>query len=159
MYRYRAIASFFIWDAVCDAAMQATRTLLEARGAAAAIPDFSLFWADFHTFIRLIHATGTTEEAILAPTEAVLNYDFPAWIAAGDWTDPASYRLAEPQLFVFALTEEGAREMKMSLATWTTHIRGLSKLVTRIRVESQVRQCVPADGSAGMARRAGVMAA
>ena len=159
MYRYRAIASFFIWDAVCDAAMQATRTLLEARGAAAAIPDFSLFWADFHTFIRLIHATGTTEEAILAPTEAVLNYDFPAWIAAGDWTDPAPYRLAEPQLFVFALTEEGAREMKMSLATWTTHIRGLSKLVTRIRVESQVRQCVPADGSAGMARRAGIMAA
>jgi hypothetical protein len=31
--------------------------------------------------------------------------------------------------------------MQSSLAVWTTHIRGLSKLVTRIRVESQVRLC------------------
>ena len=57
-------------------------------------------------------------------------------------------RLAEPVRFAFALTEEGAREMEMSLATWTTHIRGLSKLVTRIRVESQVRRASPADGQA-----------
>jgi radical SAM superfamily enzyme YgiQ (UPF0313 family) len=159
MYRYRAIASFFVWDAVCNAAMTASRALLEAKGAPAQIPDFDRFWADFHSFVRLSHATGLTEEAILAPTEAVLHYDFPAWIAAGEWTTPQAFRLEEPQLFAFALTEEGAREMKMSLATWTTHIRGLSKLVTRIRVESQVRQCTPADGSAGMTRRAGVMAA
>lgn len=159
MYRYRAIASFFVWDAVCNATMKASRALLDAKGVTQAIADFDRFWADFHSFLRLSHATGLTEEEILAPTEAVLNYDFPAWIAAGAWTDPAAYRLDEPQLFVFELTDEGAREMKMSLATWTTHIRGLSKLVTRIRVESQVRQCLPADGSTGMTRRAGVMAA
>ncbi|MBW6396970.1 cobalamin-dependent protein [Roseomonas sp. HJA6] len=159
MYRYRAIASFFIWDAVCDAAMKASRALLDAKGVPATIPDFDRFWADFHSFIRLIHATGLTEEEILAPTEAVLHYDFPAWIASGDWTGPAAFRLEEPQLYRFELTEEGEREMRMSLATWTTHIRGLSKLVTRIRVESQVRQCLPADGSAGMTRRAGVIAA
>ena len=32
MYRYRAIASFHLWDAICDAAMDATRELLEERG-------------------------------------------------------------------------------------------------------------------------------
>lgn len=159
MYRYRAIASFFIWDAVCGAAMKASRALLEARGVPATIPDFDRFWADFHSFTYLSHATGKTEEEILAPTEAVLHYDLPAWIASGEWTNPSAFRLGEPQLYRFELTEEGEREMRMSLATWTTHIRGLSKLVTRIRVESQVRQCVPADGSAGMTRRAGVIAA
>jgi hypothetical protein len=85
MYRYRAIASFFIWPAICAAAMKASRTLLESRGAAAAIPDFD----------RILEATSTpgccsrtqparTEQEILAPTEALLHYDFPAWIAAGD---------------------------------------------------------------------------
>ncbi len=67
MYRYRAIASFFIWDAVCDAAMKASRQLLEDRGIAATIPDFARFWDDFSAFIRLSHATGRTEEDILAP--------------------------------------------------------------------------------------------
>lgn len=159
MYRYRAIASFFVWEEVCNAAMSASRALLDAKGVSAGIPDFDRFWSDFHAFTRLSHATGLTEDAILAPTEAVLHYDFPAWIASGAWTDPAAFRLDEPQLFHFELTEEGEREMRMSLATWTTHIRGLSKLVTRIRVESQVRRCIPADGSAGMTWRVGVIAA
>jgi radical SAM superfamily enzyme YgiQ (UPF0313 family) len=148
MYRYRAIASFFIWEAVCDAALAASRRLLEERGAAQAIAAFDLFWADFATFVRLSHATGRSVEEILAPAEAVLHHDIPAWIASGAWTRPQDFRLAEPVRFAFALTEEGAREMEMSLATWTTHIRGLSKLVTRIRVESQVRRASPADGQA-----------
>ncbi|MCC6718782.1 MAG: radical SAM protein [Acetobacteraceae bacterium] len=159
MYRYRAIASFYIWPAIADAAMTATRALLEQRGVAATIPDFDRFWTDFHSFIRLTHATGRSEAEILSTTEAVLSYDFPAWLAAGDYRDIAAFRLDEPQLFAFELTEEGLREMRMSLATWTTHIRGLSKLVTRIRVESQVRSCRPADGSTGATRRVGSSAA
>jgi len=141
MYRYRAIASFLVWDPVCDAAMQASRQLLESRGIAATIPDFDRFWRDFTTFIRLSHATGDTEERILAPTEAMLHYDFPVWLASGDLTNPGDYRLAEPAPFVFKLTEDGADELAKALAVWTTHIRGMSKLVTRIRTESQVRQC------------------
>jgi radical SAM superfamily enzyme YgiQ (UPF0313 family) len=146
MYRYRAIASFHIWDAICEAAMAATRTLLEDRGMAAATPSFTEFWQDFTTYVRLIHATGHTEAEILAPATAVLHYDFPAWLASGDGelADPATFRLDTPTEFVFELSDEGRREMESSLAVWTTHIRGLSKLVTRIKVESQVRACRPA---------------
>ncbi len=51
MYRYRAIASFFLWEAVCEAAMNATRQLLEERGVPGKIRDFDTFWKDFHTYI------------------------------------------------------------------------------------------------------------
>ena len=148
MYRYRAIASFFIWDAVCAAAMQATKELLEERGVASLIPDFDLFIADFHTYIHALHATGRDVDGILASKTVVLNYDFGAWLKHGDLTNPGPYRLAGPTEFVFELTEEGRRELESSLAVWTTHVRGLSKLVTRIRVESQIRGCRPLDGFA-----------
>lgn len=143
MYRYRAIASFFIWPAICNVAMQASRALLEARGIDRTIPDFDLFWRNFHTFILLSHATGRTEEEILAPAEAELNYDFPSWLAATELADPSVWRLPAATRFRLELTDEGADELRKALAVWTTHIRGLSKLVTRIRVESQVRRCYP----------------
>jgi len=145
MYRYRAIASFHIWDAICRTAMDASCKLLKERGAADRIANFDLFWADFHCFVGLQHATGRTDEEILGSARAVLNYDFPAWLAEGDVTNPEPYRLPEPRWFVFELTNEGFQEMKSALAVWTNHIRGLSKLVTRIKVESQIRTCRPAE--------------
>ena len=143
MYRYRAIASFHIWDAICETAMEATRTLLEERGVAAATPSFSEFWRDFQTYVRLIHATGSTEAEILSSASAVLHYDFSGWLASGDaeLADPAEFRLDAPTEFIFELSDEGRREMESSLAVWTTHIRGLSKLVTRIKVN---RRSAPA---------------
>ena len=151
MYRYRAIASFQIWDSVCHTAMRASRALLEEHGRTDDIPDFNRFWSDFETYVRLQHATGQTEEEILAPVEAVMAYDIGAWLAEGDLRDPSPYRLAEPTRFIFELTDEGRLEMKSSLAVWTTHIRGLSKLVTRVKVEAQVRHCRPADPLASLA--------
>lgn len=146
MYRYRAIASFQIWDAVCRTAMDASRALLEERGVIDDMTDFERFWADFHTYVRLQHATGQTEAEILAPVEATLTYDIATWLAEGDLCDPSPYRLPEPTRFIFELTEEGRAELQSSLAVWTTHIRGLSKLVTRVKVEAQIRRCRPADG-------------
>ncbi len=145
MYRYRAIASFFIWPAICDAAMKASLALLKAHGVDHKIPCFDEFWQDLETFIFLSHATGLTEEDILAPAETVLRYDFPRWIAEETLSNPDAFRLAGPTRFRMELTEEGAEELAKALAVWTTHIRGLSKLVTRIRVESQVRRCTPLD--------------
>jgi hypothetical protein len=141
MYRYRAIASFFLWDAVCAAAMDATRELLAERGQIGRIAGFDQFWSDFTNYVRLSHATGRKAEEVLAPAEAILHYDFPGWLGNEAPGDPNAYRLSAPTCFRFALTDEGRREMESSLAVWTTHIRGLSKLVTRIRVESQVRLC------------------
>ena len=143
MYRYRAIASFHLWDEVCSVAMSATRDLLEERGIAAEIDDFDEFWDEFTTFVRLSHAAGYTVEDILAPAEASLHYDFRAWLADDPIGSPSLYRSPARRRFLFALSEDGRREMQDALAVWTTHIRGLCKLVTRLKVESQVRVCRP----------------
>jgi radical SAM superfamily enzyme YgiQ (UPF0313 family) len=104
MYRYRAIASFHLWEDVCATAMQATRELLEERGIAQTIGYFEEFWSDFHTYVRLLHATGRSIEEILSSAHPVLHYDFPAWLADDELRDPAEYRLPAPAEFVFELT-------------------------------------------------------
>ena len=40
------------------------------------------------------------------------------------------------------MNDDARREMESALAVWTVHIRALSKLVTRINVDWQVRECV-----------------
>lgn len=141
MYRYRAIASFRVWDSICDAAMNATRALLESKGIASQITDFDEFWGDFHEYIRHKHASGVRVEEILATAEATLRYDFPAWLSDGNMTEPNAFRLAVPEVFIFELDEEGQRELTKALKVWTTQMKGLSKLVTRIKIDWQVRQC------------------
>lgn len=141
MYRYRAIASFHLWDAVCETAMSATRALLAERGVPKKIRDFDRFWNEFHTYVRLLHATGSEDSEILSSREAVLNYDFAEWLATPELSDPEQYRLQAPRTFAFELSDDSRREIDSSLALWTTHIRGLSKLVTRLKPGAQVRLC------------------
>jgi radical SAM superfamily enzyme YgiQ (UPF0313 family) len=144
VYRYRALASFHVWDEICNTAMQATRDLLYERGAAREIRDFDLFWEDLTTWVRLQHASGRDKREILSSSHAVLHYDFAAWAAQIDTAPPSAFRLPEPLEFEFCLSEEGRREFEQAIAVWSTHIKGLSKLVTRIRTESQVRVMRPA---------------
>ena len=141
MYRYRAIASFFIWKDICAAAMQVTRELLQERDVVDAIFNFDEFWNDFHTYVQLLHATGRSVEEILAPATAMLHYNIPAWLACSELRNPNEFRLPRPMEFAFELSGEGRLEMERSLAVWTTHVRGLSKLVTRVKVDAQVRVC------------------
>ncbi len=143
MYRYRAIASFHLWGEVCDAAMNATRALLEERGVDKEIRAFDVFWKDFHSYIKLLHASGHDTNSILSSARATLHYDFPSWIAQGELGDPNEYRHASAREVEFRLSEEGSRELESALAVWTTHIKALSKMVTRIKVDWQVRECVP----------------
>lgn len=143
MYRYRAIASFHLWNDVCDTAMNATRKLLEEHGVHEKIADFDLFWNDFHTYIRLLHASGSDRNAILSFAAATLHYDFPRWLAAGELEDPNGYRYASPTEVEFRLSQEGRHELESALAVWSTHIKALSKMVTRIKVDWQVRECLP----------------
>jgi radical SAM superfamily enzyme YgiQ (UPF0313 family) len=147
MYRYRAIASFHIWDDICATAMGVTRSLLEERGVTEKIEDFDNFWADFHTHMRLQHASGHTVDEILSPVRTLLRYDIAGWLAEPEPGNPSDYRLPAPALFSYALDSESRREMESSLAVWTTHIKGLSKLVTRIKNESQIRRCAPAEAA------------
>lgn len=141
MYRYRAIASFFLWDEICACAMGATRQLLIDRGVAAQVPDFELFWADFSRYMRCLHAAGSTREQILADQAATLSHDIGAWLASGQLTQPADFRLPEPTEFAFRLGDEAIRELGAALSVWTLQIKGLSKMVTRINVDWQVRHC------------------
>jgi radical SAM superfamily enzyme YgiQ (UPF0313 family) len=150
MYRYRAIASFHLWEEICDAAMGATRDLLEERGVAAKIADFDRFWQDFHTYIRLLHASGRDKDTILSAATAKLHYDIAAFLAGDDLADIGRYRCAVAREFEFRLSEEGLRELESALAVWSTHIKALSKMVTRIKVDWQVRECVPLSQGAAV---------
>jgi len=150
MYRYRALASFYLWDDICATAMNATRELLLSKGIRDQMADFDRLWAEFSQFVRLRHASGHVKGQILSPAAAQFHYDFPAWLAQSDLTHPGQFYADEPAEFDFRLTAEGLRDMESAIDIYTTQVKGLSKLVTRINVDSQVRRCF---------RRASVLAA
>jgi radical SAM superfamily enzyme YgiQ (UPF0313 family) len=139
MHKYHAIASFRIWPSICASAMNATKELITRLPAAEDIPDFEEFWTNLEQFVRLRHAWGLDAKQILAPEEAEMTYDIAAWLAAGQPKDPSPFRFSEPLPVRFELTPESKRELASALEVWTDDIRGLSKLVTRVRVASQVR--------------------
>jgi radical SAM superfamily enzyme YgiQ (UPF0313 family) len=141
MYKYRALASFYIWKDVCALAVRATATLLKERGLADRIRNFDAVWHDLGRYVEAKHATGVAAAEITAPVRFELSYDIPRWLAAGAPEETAPYRWSSPRQYIFELTPEGAEEMTKALQVWSSKITGLSKLVTRIRVQSQVRAC------------------
>jgi radical SAM superfamily enzyme YgiQ (UPF0313 family) len=143
MYKYRANASFFVWPAVCATGMAATRRLIEDRALDTTIDDFGVFWNDLARFVEARHAHGTTPETILTPARFELRYDLPKWVAAGRPADPSPFRLERPTPFEASLPEESAREIRGLFDVWTTSLQGLTKGVTRIRAEAQLRECRP----------------
>jgi radical SAM superfamily enzyme YgiQ (UPF0313 family) len=143
MYKYRAIASFKIWPHMCKVAMDATRRLLEERGANQEIPEFDAFWKDFHAFVQYKHADGQDEAQILSPVRVTMSFDIPQWIADGMSLDLRPYRLDKPEVFEFSLSEKGARELQAALRVWTTTLKGLTKMVTRIQFAWQRRSATP----------------
>jgi len=145
MYKYRALASFHLWKEICAVAMSATRQLVEERGAARDIEHFDEFWSDFSVFVERKHADGYSRDEVLGTKSAPLRYDFDAWLRDGDIGEPGAYRLAEPTKFEFSLPPEARRELAAALDVWTTELKGLTKLVTRINVACQVRECRMVD--------------
>ena len=144
MYKYRAIASFHIWPHISKAAMDATRILVEQRGGSESITYFDEFWLDFQKHIQTKHADGISEKEILSRVTETMHYDIPQWLASGGAVESiASFRLAEPAEFEYALTEEGSRELASALRVWSISLKGLTKMVTRIRMAWQVRRAMP----------------
>jgi hypothetical protein len=115
--------------------------LLVDRGVAARIPGFDLFWNDFSTWVRLRHASGPDRQTLLSDVTAVFQHDIPAWLAQADLSTPQSHRLPCPTEWRLSLSAEGRRELDAALEMWSLHIKGLTKLVTRIKVDWQVRDC------------------
>ena len=147
MHKYQAIASFHLWREICDLAMRVTRGLITARGKDREIPHFEQFWADFHTYMQSQHAHGFTPEEILAPTRVSMHYDIDRWVEDGMPLNPSPYRLDQASDFEFALGEEAYHALQTTLVTWQTHIKGLTKMMKRIRVHWLVKACRRVDGS------------
>jgi radical SAM superfamily enzyme YgiQ (UPF0313 family) len=143
MYKYRVIASFFLWPEVCRLALDTTRALIETRGADREIVDFDQLWRDFHRYVEHKHTHGTTSDAMLGATQATLHYDVEKWITAGMPRDTAPFRLEAPQDFRFELSAEAAVELEHLIDVWTTSLRGLTKGITRMRTTSLIRSCRP----------------
>lgn len=141
MYKYRAIASFFLWKEVCRFGMETTARLLRARGAEDRIPGFEALWADLHRYVEAKHASGTDFEDLARPVEVELGHDIAQWLNDGAPLDVRPYRLEPERTFLFRLSPEGAQELEAALAVWTAKTIGLSKLVTRVKVTAQVRSC------------------
>ena len=139
MYKYRAKASFLVWPAICQLALNATRRLIESKVNTAEIPEFDEFWEDFTRYEQAKHADGKSEDAILSPVKVRLRFDIRRWLADGTPLNLSAYRFESPQVFEFSLSEEGARELAAALKVWTPTLKGLTKMVTRIRMAWQVR--------------------
>ncbi len=154
MYRYRAIASFFLWPQICACAMQATRTLLLQRGLVQPGTAFDAFWGDFSAYVLHKHAGAPERETLLAPVTVTMQHDIAGWLAEPELADPMAWRLEAPAPFVFSLSDEARRELDAALSVWTLHIKGLTKMVTRINVAWQVRSCQRAGAPAEAAEAA-----
>jgi hypothetical protein len=128
--------------------MDATRRLLEGRGAHLDLPEFNAFWKDFHAFVQYKHAAGEHEEQILSPARVTMNFDIPQWVADGMPIELMRYKLAEPETFEFSLSQTGERELKAALRVWTTSLKGLTKMVTRIQTRWQRRSAIAVDRAA-----------
>ncbi len=98
--------------------------------------------------MRAKHADGRTEKEILSPVTIEMRYDIPQWVADGMALDTIEeYRFSQPEQLEFALPEEGARELRAALKVWTTSLKGMTKMVTRIRMAWQVRQATRVSAS------------
>jgi hypothetical protein len=142
MYKYRALASFNIWPDICRLAMDTFGELIRGHMADDQLAEFEEFWRDFHSYVELKHAHGDDIDSVVMPARAVLQYDFASWVRDGYPLDFTAYRLTEPSLTEFRLTETGEKGLRAAFEVWTT--RGMSKLVTRIQMAWQVRECAPA---------------
>jgi len=145
MHKYRALASFHIWPDICRTAMDTMKGLLIAHHIDRHIVDFEIFWANFHRYVETKHAHGHTVEEILAPRSAMFTYDIDQWIADGMPADPSPYRLAAPTEFRFRLSDGGREGLAAALDVWTSSLKGLAKMVTRIKVAWQVYECERTD--------------
>jgi hypothetical protein len=119
--------------------MHAIRGLLRDRGIVESTPDFESFWNDLQTYVECEHAHGSSIEEILSPVTAALTYDIPAWQEAGNPKNPSGFRHHEIRNYCFQLGPKAAKELQAALQVWGVSVKGLTKGVTRIRAEWQVR--------------------
>src|SRR5207245_11454634 len=129
------IASFHTWPDICSLALNATKRLLVQRGAETAMHGFEEFWTAFSRFEELQHAHGHTVEEILGSQRAKLDYDVARWLADGMPRNVSAYKAAKVRELEFRLSEDGYRGLADALEVWSAELKGLTKMMKRIRVD------------------------
>lgn len=142
MNKFRAIASFLAWPEVCNMVTKVVKRLILTQGSNNLDPEFECFWADLCQYLESRHACGQSVDEILSPVNCQLQYDISRWVADGHPMALSKYRLETAKSFLFKLSENGANESRDAIETWSTEIRGLTKVSRHLKVTSQVRQYV-----------------
>tara|TARA_Y100001934_G_C12376453_1_gene789509 strand:+ start:2951 stop:4984 length:2034 start_codon:yes stop_codon:yes gene_type:complete len=138
--KYRAKASFLLWPKICKFATKAVKRLVLTEGSNVLDPEFELFWEDLCRYVEFRHACGQSGDDILSPVSCQLHYDISRWVADGHPKTFSLYKLETSKNVLFKLSETGANEIRNAVETWSTDIRGLTKVARHIKVTSQVRQ-------------------
>jgi hypothetical protein len=140
--KYRAIASFLLWPIICKFATKAVKRLVLTEGSNVLDPEFELFWEDLCRYVEFRHACGQSGDDIVSPVSCQLQYDISRWVADGHPKAFSLYKLETPKSVLFKLSETGAKEIRDAVETWSTDLRGLTKVARHLKVTSQVRHCV-----------------
>jgi radical SAM superfamily enzyme YgiQ (UPF0313 family) len=138
--KYRAMASFLIWSKICELATMAVKRVILTQGSDDLDREFELFWEDLCLFVESRHACGRSVDDMLLPVNCQLQYDISRWVADGHPKTLSSYKLETPKKVLFELSETGANEIRDAIETWSTDLRGLTKVARHLKVTSQVRQ-------------------
>ena len=139
--KYQAIASLFVWRELCQLVLRSTKEMLEERGLTSAIPDFGAFWENFAYYQRYKHADGKNETDILTPVRVTLTYDIKRWIEDGMPMQFGAYRLPDPEEFEFALSADGASGLSAAIQMYGAELKGLIRMMKRIRPSWLTREC------------------
>jgi len=140
--KFRAIASFLLWPQICQLMIRAVKGLIVTHGSEKLDLDIELFLDDLYRYIESRHACGWTLDEIISPVSCELQYDIPRWVACGYQKILTPYKLEKPKTFLFKLSENGAKEIRDSIETWSADLQGLTRVARYIKLTSQVRQCV-----------------
>ena len=154
MHKYHAIASFLLWPELCAVAMGALKKLAVERGVSKQVPDFDTFWHNLTRYLELQHANGASDKEILGARWEESRYEIPRWISDNTPIDVSEYRLSEPITMMFELDLEGHEGLAAALKVYGTDVKSLTKLVSRVRRNWQVRKCTVSQDQATFAATA-----
>ncbi|MFC1591561.1 B12-binding domain-containing radical SAM protein [Thermodesulfobacteriota bacterium] len=144
VHKYRVVACFYRWPAICAVAFRAARSLAAEAMGQLQLDDAEHFWQDLEAFIHHSRIHGNNAREVLANATAHLNYDISRWVAEKMPEGLERFRLSDREAFEFSLPEETARNLEGAFKRWPDNLSGLTILTRRIKNHWQFKGCRPA---------------
>lgn len=143
MYKYRAIASFWHYDSVCDIVYQTIWELLEQNESPMLDdPEFKVFWEDWKSHSLYSHAHGKTVDEVLSAKKHVFHFDIRNWLVNETAENFASVKLSQPQTTMFVLDEEKQDHLSGAFKIWDYQLKSMPMIVKRIHNTWQERDII-----------------